>query len=209
MSLPLEQDSPAATPRRGEARAATWSPRAELNSERLRAPFSLRCGALLIDYILMVGVLAFATMLARAARPPRGDGRRAQPRAAPRRLASPARLRDRRMQTHCPNCGAETFPGARFCRRCGAHVRAEGVQETGDVSPQAATVPLREEGQGRKTDGLAPGEERASAETSRVSRADVEHLLRSQQQDAGDQNRLDPDATVAQLGRDTLVGARA
>ena len=113
------------------------------------------------------------------------------------------------MQTHCPNCGAETFPGARFCRRCGAHVRAEGVQETGDVSPQAATVPLREEGQGRKTDGLAPGEERASAETSRVSRADVEHLLRSQQQDAGDQNRLDPDATVARLGRDTLVGARA
>ncbi|PYS84267.1 MAG: hypothetical protein DMF67_05775 [Acidobacteria bacterium] len=72
MSLPLEQDSPAATPRRGEARAATWSPRAELNSERLRAPFSLRCGALLIDYILMVGVLAFATMLARVF----GDTRR-------------------------------------------------------------------------------------------------------------------------------------
>ena len=38
---------------------------AESYAERLRAPFSLRCGALLIDYILTVGVLASATMLAR------------------------------------------------------------------------------------------------------------------------------------------------
>lgn len=72
MSLQLEQDSPAASPRRGEARAAYASPRAELSTERLRAPFSLRCGALLIDYILMVGVLALATMLARLF----GDARR-------------------------------------------------------------------------------------------------------------------------------------
>lgn len=33
--------------------------------ERLRAPFSLRCGALLIDYILLVGIIAFSTLLAR------------------------------------------------------------------------------------------------------------------------------------------------
>jgi uncharacterized RDD family membrane protein YckC len=65
MSLQLEQDSPAATPQRDEARAVTRTPRAELNYERLRAPFSLRCGALLIDYILMIGVLALATLLAR------------------------------------------------------------------------------------------------------------------------------------------------
>ena len=65
MSLELEQDSPSAPPRRREARSAAASPRVELNSERLRAPFSLRCGALLIDYILMIGVLALATMLAR------------------------------------------------------------------------------------------------------------------------------------------------
>lgn len=45
---------------------------AEANFERLRAPFSLRCGALLVDYILVVGVVAFATLLARAY----GDGRR-------------------------------------------------------------------------------------------------------------------------------------
>lgn len=33
--------------------------------ERFRAPFSLRCGALLIDYILLVGIIAFSTLLAR------------------------------------------------------------------------------------------------------------------------------------------------
>lgn len=44
------------------ARAAA---RAGVNFERLRAPFSLRCGALLIDYILLAGVMAFATLLAR------------------------------------------------------------------------------------------------------------------------------------------------
>jgi uncharacterized RDD family membrane protein YckC len=34
--------------------------------ERLRAPFSLRCGALLIDYTLLAAILAFSTLLARA-----------------------------------------------------------------------------------------------------------------------------------------------
>jgi uncharacterized RDD family membrane protein YckC len=33
--------------------------------ERLRAPFSLRCGALLIDYIILVAILAFSTLIAR------------------------------------------------------------------------------------------------------------------------------------------------
>lgn len=32
---------------------------------RVRAPFSLRCGALLIDYTLTVGIIAFATLMAR------------------------------------------------------------------------------------------------------------------------------------------------
>ncbi|MCA1633435.1 MAG: RDD family protein [Acidobacteria bacterium] len=45
---------------------------AEANSERLRAPFTLRCGALLIDYIIVIAVVAFATLLARLS----GDGRR-------------------------------------------------------------------------------------------------------------------------------------
>jgi uncharacterized RDD family membrane protein YckC len=33
--------------------------------ERLRAPFSLRCGAILIDYIVLVSIVAFMTLIAR------------------------------------------------------------------------------------------------------------------------------------------------
>ncbi|MDT5159550.1 MAG: hypothetical protein QOC99_96 [Acidobacteriota bacterium] len=68
MSVQLEQETPAATKRRNEAQVSSGrapAPRAAVNIERLRAPFSLRCGALLIDYILMIGVLALATLLAR------------------------------------------------------------------------------------------------------------------------------------------------
>jgi uncharacterized RDD family membrane protein YckC len=66
MSLSVEQEGRAAVERREDSRArASSSPRAEVNFERLRAPFSLRCGALLIDYILLAGVMAFATLLAR------------------------------------------------------------------------------------------------------------------------------------------------
>lgn len=32
---------------------------------RLRAPFSLRCGAILIDYIILVAILAFSTLVSR------------------------------------------------------------------------------------------------------------------------------------------------
>lgn len=64
MSVRVEQEPPAAATRR--ERDADFSPRrAEVDFERLRAPFTLRCGALLIDYILLVGVLAFSTLLAR------------------------------------------------------------------------------------------------------------------------------------------------
>jgi uncharacterized RDD family membrane protein YckC len=41
-------------------RAAT-----QIDLERFRAPFSLRCGALLIDYILIVVVVVFSTVWAR------------------------------------------------------------------------------------------------------------------------------------------------
>jgi uncharacterized RDD family membrane protein YckC len=40
-------------------------PHAQSYMERFRAPFSLRCGALLIDYIMIVGIIAFSTLLAR------------------------------------------------------------------------------------------------------------------------------------------------
>lgn len=64
MSVSLEQEPSFPAARR--EREADFAPRrAEVDFERLRAPFTLRCGALLIDYILLAGVLAFATLLAR------------------------------------------------------------------------------------------------------------------------------------------------
>src|SRR5688572_31173446 len=67
MSVRVEQrpTPPASSAAATTARAAASRREREVNFERLRAPFILRCGALLIDYILVVGVLAFATLLAR------------------------------------------------------------------------------------------------------------------------------------------------
>jgi uncharacterized RDD family membrane protein YckC len=39
--------------------------------ERYRAPFSLRCGAFLVDYIVLVAIIAFSTVLARVGGRPR------------------------------------------------------------------------------------------------------------------------------------------
>ncbi|HEV3468876.1 MAG TPA: zinc ribbon domain-containing protein, partial [Pyrinomonadaceae bacterium] len=83
------------------------------------------------------------------------------------------------MQRSCPICGAETFAGARYCRRCGAPLGHAGEAEAGGVSPQAATVPLADET--RSTDSLGADEASHAAETSRVSRAELERLLRAQQ----------------------------
>lgn len=58
----VEQKAPPAAA--GE-RAAEGARRPEVRLERLRAPFSLRCGALLIDYTLVVSAVALSTMLAR------------------------------------------------------------------------------------------------------------------------------------------------
>ncbi len=71
MSVRVEQ-RPTTTATRAAAPASAAATRRapQVNFERLRAPFALRCGALLIDYILVVGVLAFATLLARLS----GDG---------------------------------------------------------------------------------------------------------------------------------------
>ncbi|HST50979.1 MAG TPA: tetratricopeptide repeat protein [Pyrinomonadaceae bacterium] len=106
------------------------------------------------------------------------------------------------MQKSCPSCGAEIYPGARFCRRCGATLQVAG-DGTGDVSPQAATVPLDAEA-ARTTDGLDAGEESASADTSRVSRAEMERLLRVAQ-DADRQKLRDPNVTSANLASDALA----
>jgi tetratricopeptide (TPR) repeat protein len=82
------------------------------------------------------------------------------------------------MQKTCPSCGADIFPGARFCRRCGTPLREDS--DTGDVSPRAATVPLQE-AEGRATEALAPDDGRPSADTTRVSLSEMERILRSQQ----------------------------
>ncbi len=68
MSVRLEQRAGEHAPTRARAAVAR---RPEVNFERLRAPFTLRCGALLVDYIIVVGLVAFATILARVF----GDGR--------------------------------------------------------------------------------------------------------------------------------------
>jgi uncharacterized RDD family membrane protein YckC len=44
---------------------ATMGAAVQTYLERYRAPFSLRCGALLIDYIILIGIMAFSTLLAR------------------------------------------------------------------------------------------------------------------------------------------------
>jgi uncharacterized RDD family membrane protein YckC len=48
-----------ALPPQARSRAATEGGR------RLRAPFSLRCGALLIDYIVLTSIVVFGTLIAR------------------------------------------------------------------------------------------------------------------------------------------------
>ncbi|HYH85365.1 MAG TPA: tetratricopeptide repeat protein [Pyrinomonadaceae bacterium] len=83
-------------------------------------------------------------------------------------------------------------------------MRVEGGEGTGGVSPQSPTVPLQD--QSRATDGLGDeGEGRVSADTSRVGKAELERILRSQE-DAGRNSpaaeatpsrALDPDAHAA------------
>ena len=54
------------------ATAETAAPRVKVKSPttskgfaRFRAPFALRCGAILIDYIILVAILAFSTLVSR------------------------------------------------------------------------------------------------------------------------------------------------
>jgi uncharacterized RDD family membrane protein YckC len=74
MSVQVEEQPVSPVSVHSEQRvAARVAPRAaELNFERLRAPFSLRCGALLIDYIVLITILAVGTILTRTF----GEGRR-------------------------------------------------------------------------------------------------------------------------------------
>ena len=107
------------------------------------------------------------------------------------------------MNRICATCAAELAEGARFCRQCGSPLVSATGRDGGEkVSPQAATIPLSEEG--RTTDGLA-GEDpsrRAAPETTRVSRAEMDSILQRAARDA--ESGADPNQTVSQsLGRQT------
>src|SRR3954463_2956855 len=82
------------------------------------------------------------------------------------------------MSKPCPGCGATTVPEARFCRLCGAPLKAGGLHENqSTVSPKAQTAPLKSEA--RSTEGLAADDpHRGAAETSKVGRVEIEEILR-------------------------------
>ena len=89
------------------------------------------------------------------------------------------------MTRTCPSCGTAAASEARFCRRCGTPLpRVTSARPPDDefVSPQAATIPLSEEG--RTTNGLAPDElGRPNADTTRVNRSELDELLRTVRQE--------------------------
>lgn len=101
------------------------------------------------------------------------------------------------MTTICQSCGTQAAQEARFCRKCGAPLRP-AARETGDgfVSPQAATIPLRDDAGTRK--GLADDESgRAPQDASRASRDEADSAsLRNSQQDAQDPFATIIDATM-------------
>ncbi len=83
------------------------------------------------------------------------------------------------MVKSCPICGATPMPGARFCRACGSPLKAASTSDgSGEVvSPLAQTIPLA--GEGRPTDGIAPGDASyANPDTARVRHEEMERLLR-------------------------------
>ena len=82
------------------------------------------------------------------------------------------------MPKSCPSCGAEALPGARFCRQCGTPLGAGSGDGAGLVSPQAATVPLSDEGHARSTDNIRPDDPRnAGPDTAEVGARELEKLL--------------------------------
>lgn len=99
------------------------------------------------------------------------------------------------MSKACPGCGAVALPEARFCRLCGAPLKAGGgVGESEPaVSPKAQTAPLKNDG--RSTDGLpADDPQRGATDTSRVGRAEMEEILRRVEADyrQGGEARQEP-----------------
>ena len=81
------------------------------------------------------------------------------------------------MSRACPNCGASSAPEARFCRLCGAWIKAPDARDA-TVTPGAETVPLSDEGRTTHALSTENGGGASAPETSRVRRAELDHLLR-------------------------------
>ncbi|MFN2454084.1 MAG: hypothetical protein ABR577_07665 [Pyrinomonadaceae bacterium] len=83
------------------------------------------------------------------------------------------------MTKTCSSCGAKSTTEARFCRLCGApfSARPDGQDRDASVSPLAETIPLSDEGR-VTNDNLAADNLRRAPETSKVSHAEMENLLR-------------------------------
>ncbi|HEV2707536.1 MAG TPA: tetratricopeptide repeat protein [Pyrinomonadaceae bacterium] len=105
----------------------------------------------------------------------------------------------------CPSCGAPTAHEARFCRRCGASLRGASspIEGAEIVSPQAATIPLRDEG--RTTDGLAEDPRRPSPDTARVDRNELDAILRASRRDASSERPHEVAVPSHQLSHETAA----
>ena len=84
------------------------------------------------------------------------------------------------------------MPEARFCRLCGAPLKAGHLHENeSTVSPKAQTAPLKTEA--RSTDSLAADDHHLGAsETSRVGRVEMEEILRRVEADYRKNSEANP-----------------
>ena len=101
------------------------------------------------------------------------------------------------MVSTCSSCGVVTPPEARFCRHCGAPLRAGanlGGSET--ISPLAQTVPLSNEG--LTTSSLGTDESgRPAPETRRVHQSEIDHLFRHTRFEAAPDSTNNVDGNAA------------
>ncbi|MDX6695094.1 MAG: hypothetical protein QOF02_2697 [Blastocatellia bacterium] len=78
----------------------------------------------------------------------------------------------------CSKCGVVAAAEARYCRHCGASLKASSTfNDGGHISPLAQTIPLSSEGLTTSNLGADPLGGSAS-ETGRVAREEMEQLLR-------------------------------
>jgi len=116
------------------------------------------------------------------------------------------------MTKHCSSCGAFSSNEARFCRLCGAPFGAmpagdsSGNNRRGDVpvSPLAETVPLSD--MGRTTENIAPDDLHGgrAPETSKVSRAEMEDLLRRPPSEEKVKRETEPHAAARDARQDRV-----